>query len=199
MPYLTNETLWALRERPDHLLIIGGGPIGMEMAQAHRSAGSRVTVIEGATALNREDPELAEVVLSRVRDEGVEIVEGARSRPFPAKAGAIVVETGRPRDRSRGRTCWWRSGGVPSLERLDLDTAGSRPPARRHRGRAPAQPRTGAIYAVGDVAGQGQFTHLAGYHAGIIIRSCVLGLPARPAPIISPASPSPRPSWPMSA
>ena len=65
--YLTNETLFELREKPDHLLIIGGGPIGMEMAQAHIRLGCKVTVIEGAKALGKDDPEAAEVVLETLR------------------------------------------------------------------------------------------------------------------------------------
>ncbi|MEM6341909.1 MAG: FAD-dependent oxidoreductase, partial [Pseudomonadota bacterium] len=73
VPYLTNETLFDLRDRPDHLLIIGGGPIGIEMAQAHIRLGSRVTVLEGAKALGKDDPEAAAVVLEALRDEGVEI------------------------------------------------------------------------------------------------------------------------------
>ncbi len=65
--YLTNETLFENRERPDHLIIIGGGPIGMEMAQAHRRLGSRVTVLEAIAPLGKDDPELAAVVLDRLR------------------------------------------------------------------------------------------------------------------------------------
>ena len=75
VPYLTNETIFALREKPDHLIIIGGGPIGMEMAQAHRRLGCEVTVIEGAKALGKDDPELAAVVLGALRAEGVVIIE----------------------------------------------------------------------------------------------------------------------------
>ena len=75
--YLTNETIFDLRERPGHLLIVGGGPIGMEMAQAHVRLGSMVTVIEGAKALGKDDPELAAVVLDALRAEGVEIAEQA--------------------------------------------------------------------------------------------------------------------------
>jgi len=76
VPYETNETLFELREKPEHLLIIGGGPIGMEMAQAHVRMGCKVTVIEGHTALGKDDPEMAEVVLNSLRDEGV--VSGAQ-------------------------------------------------------------------------------------------------------------------------
>ncbi len=178
VPYMTNETLWALRERPEHLLIIGGGPIGMEMAQAHRRLGSRVTVIEGATALNREDPELAEVVLSRVRDEGVEIAERAKVTAVSGKAGAIVVDTDGT-GQIKGSHLLVAVGRVPSLERLNLDAAGVETTRAGVKVDARLCSTNRRIYAVGDVAGQGQFTHLAGYHAGIIIRSCVLGLPAR--------------------
>ncbi len=75
--YFTNETIFDLRERPDHLLIVGGGPIGMEMAQAHLRLGCKVTVVEGAKALGKDDPELAAIVLDRLRGEGVEIAEDA--------------------------------------------------------------------------------------------------------------------------
>ena len=76
----TNETIFDLRERPEHLIVVGGGPIGMEMAQAHLRLGSKVTVLEGATAMGKDDPEMAAIVLDTLRDEGVEIVEGAMAR-----------------------------------------------------------------------------------------------------------------------
>ena len=92
VPYLTNETIFALRDKPAHLIVIGGGPIGMEMAQAHRRLGCEVTVIEGAKALGRDDPELAAVVLEALRAEGVRDhrrrQRSSRSRP---RAGAVQV------------------------------------------------------------------------------------------------------------
>ncbi|KKL89775.1 hypothetical protein LCGC14_1911350, partial [marine sediment metagenome] len=72
VPYFTNETIFDLRDRPDHLIVIGGGPIGLEMAQAHRRLGSRVTVLEGDRALGKDDPEMAAIVLKRLRAEGIE-------------------------------------------------------------------------------------------------------------------------------
>ena len=89
VPYLTNETIFALRDRPDHLIIIGGGPIGMEMAQAHRRLGCAVTVIEAARALARDDPEAAALVLDTLRAEGVTVLEGAKvaSVAGPGQAG----------------------------------------------------------------------------------------------------------------
>ena len=99
MPYLTNETIFALRDRPEHLLVIGGGPIGMEMAQAHRRLGCKVTVIEGAQALGREDPEMAAVVLDALRAEGIDIREGQG-----------VVRLSGTRRRGRGDAGRWNGG-----------------------------------------------------------------------------------------
>ena len=102
-PYYTNENIFDLREKPDHLLVIGGGPIGMEMAQAHRRLGSKVTVIEGMKALGKDDPEIAEIVLNRLRGEGVEIVEDALAKNISGTEGDITVETSN--GRSKARTC----------------------------------------------------------------------------------------------
>ena len=92
MPYLTNESLWDLRDLPKHLLVVGGGPIGMEMAQAHRRLGSEVTVIEGMKAMGKDDPELAAIVLDKLRDEGIAIEEDALAEEITGKAGAITVK-----------------------------------------------------------------------------------------------------------
>jgi len=89
VPYETNETLFDLRERPEHLLIIGGGPIGMEMAQAHIRLGCKVTVIEGAKALGRDDPEAAAIVLQALRAEGVEIAEDALAAEITGGGGLL--------------------------------------------------------------------------------------------------------------
>ncbi|MEY8840113.1 FAD-dependent oxidoreductase, partial [Cribrihabitans sp. XS_ASV171] len=93
VPYLTNETLFDIRERPDHLLIIGGGPIGMEMAQAHVRLGCKVSVIEGGRALSKDDPEAAAIVLEALRAEGVEIVEGAKVTRVEGAEGSVSVQT----------------------------------------------------------------------------------------------------------
>ncbi|HXF55778.1 MAG TPA: FAD-dependent oxidoreductase, partial [Hyphomicrobiaceae bacterium] len=70
VPYFTNETIFDNAERPEHLIVIGGGPIGLEMAQAYARLGSRVTVLEAAKALGRDDPELSAVVLKALAEEG---------------------------------------------------------------------------------------------------------------------------------
>ncbi|NJN05200.1 MAG: FAD-dependent oxidoreductase, partial [Rhodobacteraceae bacterium] len=123
VPFETNETLFDLRDRPDHLLIIGGGPIGMEMAQAHRRLGCKVTVIEGAKALGKDDPELAAVVLDHLRAEGVVIAEEAKVVEVSGKKGAleVVAEDGR---RFKGTHLLVAVGRKANMERLNLDIAG---------------------------------------------------------------------------
>ncbi|SDW88145.1 dihydrolipoyl dehydrogenase family protein [Roseicitreum antarcticum] len=178
VPYLTNESIFDLRECPGHLLIIGGGPIGMEMAQAHARLGARVTVVEGASALGRDDPEAAAVVLAHLRDEGVEIIENAQVQAVRGRTGAVEVEVA-------GGTVFIGThllvavGRKPNLERLNLEAAGVETTRAGVRVDAGLRSSNRHVYAIGDVAGQGQFTHLAGYHAGVVIRSAVLGLPAR--------------------
>jgi len=173
----TNETIFDLRERPDHLLIVGGGPIGMEMAQAHIRLGSRVTVIEGMKALGKDDPELAAVVIERLRDEGVEIAEDAQVERIARDGDAIRVHTTDGRSFT-GSHLLMAVGRKANIDRLDLDRAGI---AHDRAIKVDAGLRTTnrKVYAIGDVAGGLQFTHVAGYHAGLVIRSALFGLPAK--------------------
>ena len=178
VPFETNETLFDLKERPEHLLIVGGGPIGMEMAQAHVRLGSRVTVIEGERALGKDDPELAGVVLDSLRDEGVVIEEQARAAQVRGKAGAIevVAEDGRV---FQGTHLLIAVGRKANTDRLDLDKAGVETTRTGIKVDDSLRTTNQKVYAIGDVAGRLQFTHVAGYHAGVIIRSMLFALPSK--------------------
>ncbi|WP_026757033.1 dihydrolipoyl dehydrogenase family protein [Sediminimonas qiaohouensis] len=179
VPYLTNETLFDLRERPDHLLIVGGGPIGMEMAQAHSRLGCKVTVIEGLKALGGDDPEMAALVLDRLRGEGIEIAENAMVEQVRGKAGAITV-TAKDGREFKGSHLLMAVGRRANIDKLDLDKAGIASTAAGITVDARLRSNTNRhVYAIGDVAGGLQFTHVAGYQAGLIIRQAVLGLPAK--------------------
>lgn len=175
VPYETNETLFDLREQPEHLLIIGGGPIGLEMAQAHIRLGSKVTVIEGAKALGKDDPELAAVVLDALRDEGVEIVEDAMAAEITGQAGAIEIEVMDGR-RFSGSHLLVAVGRKANTDKLNLDVAGIEPSRAGIKVDESLRTTNKKVFAIGDVAGGLQFTHVAGYHAGIIIRSALFGL-----------------------
>jgi pyruvate/2-oxoglutarate dehydrogenase complex dihydrolipoamide dehydrogenase (E3) component len=173
----TNETIFDLRARPDHLIVVGGGPIGMELAQAHRRLGSRVTVLEAATALTREDPEAAAVVLDRLRAEGVEIREGVRAERVAARDGGVVVTT--PEGEVAGSHLLVAVGRRVDAAALNLEAAGVKCDRRGVTVDARLRTTNRRVYAVGDAAGGAQFTHLAAYHAGVIVRAMLFGLPAK--------------------
>jgi pyruvate/2-oxoglutarate dehydrogenase complex dihydrolipoamide dehydrogenase (E3) component len=178
-PYFTNETIFDLRTRPDHLIVIGGGPIGMEMAQAHRRLGCRVTVIEGARALGRDDPDCAAVVMAKIRAEGVEVLEGTAVAKLSGTEGAVSAELADGRVIA-GSHILMAVGRSVTLDKLNLAAAGV---AHTRKGvtvgpdlRSTTNRR---VYAAGDAAGGLQFTHVAGYHAGVLIRQMLFGLPAK--------------------
>ena len=175
--YFTNETIFDLRERPEHLLVIGGGPIGMEMAQAHIRLGSKVTVIEGMKAMGKDDPELAAIVLDRMRAEGIEIAEDAMASQITQSDGQITVETKDGRSFS-GSHLLMAVGRKANIDKLDLDRAGI-DHDRAIKVDAGLRTSNRRVYAIGDVAGGLQFTHVAGYHAGVIIRSMLFALPSK--------------------
>ena len=177
-PYETNETLFNLREKPEHLLIIGGGPIGMEMAQAHIRMGCKVTVIEGDKALSKDDPELAAIVLQTLKDEGIEIAEGAQAAEIRGDVGAIEVEAKDGRV-FKGSHLLVAVGRKANTDRLDLEKAGIEPIKNGIKVDDSLRTTNRKVYAIGDVAGGMQFTHVAGYHGGVVIRSLMFALPAK--------------------
>ncbi len=174
----TNETIFDLRDKPAHLLIIGGGPIGMEMAQAHIRLGCKVTVIEGATAMGKDDPELAAIVLDKLRAEGVKIVEGANADRVTGTKGKITVHT--PEGDFTGSHLLVAVGRKVNVENLGLDRANVKFDRKGVTiGDDLRSVSNKRVYAMGDAAGGLQFTHVAGYHAGVLIRSILLWLPSR--------------------
>ena len=178
VPYLTNETIFAQRERPDHLIILGGGPIGIEMAQAHRRLGCAVTVIEGAKPLGRDDPDCAAVVLATLAAEGITIKSGhavARLRALPGGIEAVLDDG----ETITGTHLLVAAGRAVALDKLNLAAAGVDFTRKGVTVGPNLRSTNRRIYAVGDAAGGLQFTHVAGAHAGIFIRQALFGLPAK--------------------
>ncbi|HTY69102.1 MAG TPA: FAD-dependent oxidoreductase [Alphaproteobacteria bacterium] len=181
VPYLTNETIFDLDQAPGHLLIIGGGPIGCELAQAQRRLGCRVTLLEAATLLPKDDPELVDFVRRRLRAEGVEIREGVTVKRVEGTVGdlAAVLEAAGNEERIAGTHLLIATGRRPNLEGLDLEAAGVHASAKGIEVDARLRTSNRKIYAIGDAIGGYQFTHMAGYHAGIVIRNALFRLPGR--------------------
>jgi pyruvate/2-oxoglutarate dehydrogenase complex dihydrolipoamide dehydrogenase (E3) component len=177
VPYLTNETLFGNAVLPSHLLVLGAGPIGLEMAQAHRRLGSAVTVIEARLPLAQDDPELAAVVLERLAAEGVDILanRAAEGVTHSAQGFRIALQGG---GEVAGSHLLVAAGRRPNVEGLGLDAAGIAVTARGITVDRGLRTTNRRAYAVGDVAG-GRFTHEAGHQAGIVIRNALFGLPAR--------------------
>ena len=189
--YLINETLWNNRVLPPRLVIIGGGPIGLEMAQAHRRLGSEVVVLEAAKALAKDDPETAAIAIARLRAEGVELREGTRIAAVRDREGGGALVTLEGGETVEGSHLLVAAGRRPNIEALDLaaaDVAHDGKGVTVDRGLRSVSNRR--VYAVGDVAGGAagglQFTHVAGHHAGLVIRSALFRLPVRFRPEIVP-------------
>ena len=181
--YHTNETLFDRTSNPGNMIVIGGGPIGMEMAQAHARLGAKVTVIEGDRALGKDDPELAAIVLEKIRSEGVTILEKAKVAKLSKTAkGGVRVEMEKAdgsTESVEGDTLLVATGRKATTSGLGLDNAGIETTRRGIKVTDKLRTTNKKVYAIGDVAGSLQFTHMAGYHAGIVIRAILFRLPAK--------------------
>ena len=178
--YFTNETIFNNGQKLDHLIIVGGGPIGMEMAQAHRRLGSRVTVLEGATALGKDDPELTAIVLKHLRSEGIDIREGAMVERVEGGQGRIIVsiKTKAGSETLEGSHLLVAAGRKPNVADLNLEAAKIKFDKRGITIDKGLRTSNSRVFAIGDVTGGLQFTHVANYHAGIVIRRALFRLPA---------------------
>jgi pyruvate/2-oxoglutarate dehydrogenase complex dihydrolipoamide dehydrogenase (E3) component len=176
--FLTNETIFDLRDRPEHLVIVGGGPVGLEMAQAHRRLGCRVTVLEAARALGREDPEMAGIVLDALRGEGIDLREETAVAEVAQAGDGIAIRTAQG-DTISASHLLIATGRVPNTETLGLDVAGIRSTPAGIVTDAGLRTTNRRVYAIGDVTDGPRFTHVAGYQAGLVIRSALFGLPVR--------------------
>ncbi len=176
--YLTNETVFENTVLPKHLVIIGGGPIGMELAQAHRRLGSEVTVLEAFDPLAKDDPELTGIVLDSLRADGIKIVARAAIKKIATSRAGIAVET-ETNGVITGSHLLVAAGRVANVDGMNLEAAGVACTKRGITVDAGLRSSQRHIYAVGDVAGGLQFTHVAGYQAGLVIRNALFRLPVK--------------------
>jgi len=182
VPWFTNETLFEMAEKPGHLLILGGGPIGLEMAQAHARLGCKATILEGGERIAaREDAELVDG-----RADGVAVRAGAKvarvAAPEDGTRGVVAVLKGG--ERIAGTHLLLAVGRAPRLSGLDLPAGNiAAGPHGVRTGRNLRSTTNKRVWAVGDIAdpeglGPRAFTHVAGQHAGIVVRSMLFRLPA---------------------
>jgi pyruvate/2-oxoglutarate dehydrogenase complex dihydrolipoamide dehydrogenase (E3) component len=180
-PYLTNESLFEVMPVPRHLVVVGGGPFGLEMAQAHCRLGARVTVVERASALSKEDPELKAVVLDAVRSEGTVLHEGTVIRSVERDDDGVRLHCEHQSGRFdiEGSELLLATGRVANYGALDLGAAGIRHDAERIHVGADLRTSNRRVYVIGDAAGGLQFTHAASYHARLVLQQILFRLPSR--------------------
>lgn len=176
-PHFTNETIFANRVLPAHLVVIGGGPIGAELAQAHRRLGAQVTIIDGQTILNREDPEAVEIVRKQLIEDGVGLRENVKiERVASSAAGVAITLAGG--ETIAGSHLLVAAGRRANLDGLGLEKAGVEREGGKLKLDARLRTTNKRIYAAGDAAGGLQFTHLAGDHASTLVRNILFKTPA---------------------
>jgi pyruvate/2-oxoglutarate dehydrogenase complex dihydrolipoamide dehydrogenase (E3) component len=163
VPCLDNVTLLELRQRPSHLIVIGGSYIGLEMGQIFRRLGSEVTVIEtGPRITSREDPEVSACIASFLAAEGVQVLAGQPVNRVERSGDGIVVHVGERR--IEGSHLLVATGRLPNTERLNLRAVGVE---TDERGFVPTNARlethVAGIWALGDINKRGAFTHTS-YH-----------------------------------
>ena len=176
--YFTNETFFENRNRPDHLIIIGGGPIGVEMAHAHAQLGIKTTLIESFEILPREIAKSREIVRTKLLQDGVTVFENCDVRSIKEN-GAIKSITLGDGQMVKGSHILVATGRRANVQGLNLSAAGIETTDVGIKVDDSLRTTNRAVYAIGDVIGQEQFTHLAGYHASLVVRSALFGLPAK--------------------
>lgn len=181
LPFQTNETIFDIDRLPDHLLIMGGGPIGCELAQAFVRLGAKVSLVEMLSILPKDDPEAADVVRRALLRDGITLYEGHTVVKAAGAAGAIAldIEKDGSQQRLHGSHLLVAAGRRPRVNELGLELAGVNHSDKGITVDRRLRTSNRRIYAVGDVLGGPQFTHLAAYHAGIVIRNALFRLPAK--------------------
>ena len=177
-PFLTNETLWDLSVLPSHLAILGGGPVGIEMAQAFRRLGAAVTVVDAGTMLGGADGEAAGVVLSALREEGVALRPDTAVERVEAGAGEVrlVLQGGAAVEASHLLVASGRSAVTDTMELVRAGVAVGPNGILVDRRCRTSAPHT---YAIGDCRDGPRLTHLAGHEGSVVVQNIALGVPAR--------------------
>ena len=171
-PHITNETIFDLTECPRHLLVIGAGSVGLELAQAFGRLGAKVTVLDAATPLAGDDAECAAIVLDALAREGITLRTGITMTRVRRVLARIEIDIATPAgiETLTGSHLLVAAGRRPNIEDLDLDAAGIRYAPGGIVVDKRLRTTNKRVYAVGDVTVGPKWTHLANYHAELVVR-----------------------------
>lgn len=178
-PYITNVDIFSLEKLPERLLIMGGGPIGLEMAQSFQRLGSKVTVLEALDKfLPKEDPDVAEFIKKRLDEEGVEIMLSTAAVLVEHESDEFLVTVENKssgfKQVIKGDQLLVSAGRQANINNLDLEKAGVEYERQGIKVNEKMQTSTKHIYAVGDCCGGYQFTHVASYEAVVAVTNAIL-------------------------
>ena len=177
-PYLTNESIWSLEALPEHLIILGAGPIGSELGQAFARLGSKVSILEVGKPLSVFEPEHASLVIDALKADGVDLRSEERAEAVRETSQGIEVDTSSG-DTLAGSHLLVATGRIPVFDGLNLDAAGIETDQRGIVCDDRLKTSNPRVYAAGDIAGKGALTHIAGWHGSVIVRNLYFGLPTK--------------------
>lgn len=179
--YFTNETIFNLQRLPKHLVIIGAGVIGCELGQAFAMLGAKVTLIARSTILPKEDPQAVALIRDAFKQLHIRLVENTQVQSVAelAERVAVVVNSANGEEIITGSHILVATGRKPNCEGLDLAKADIELVDNAIKVDMRLRTSQKHICAIGDVIAQQQFTHVANYHAGILIKNLLFRLPAK--------------------
>ncbi|HUH67381.1 MAG TPA: FAD-dependent oxidoreductase [Syntrophales bacterium] len=182
IPYWTNENVFSQETLPSRLIVLGGGPVGLEIAQAFGRLGTKVIAVEFMDQiLGPEDSDIADVIKTRLEGEGIEIHTGTKAVGVERRGASILLTAAPVKSRGEdkvieGDAIFVATGRTANVKGLGLEAAGVAYTARGITTDSRMKTNIGHIYACGDVNGRLPFTHVAGYEAGIALTNAVLRL-----------------------
>lgn len=182
VPYLTNETIFAVAEPIEHLLVIGGGPVGVEMAQAQRRLGARVTLVDMVRLLPKDDADLVDAVRKALLADGIDLKESTNIVRLENNDGAVMVHLANNEGVAETLAVSHvlvATGRRPRTDGLDLNKANVDLNGDAIGVDARLRTSNPRVYAIGDCVGGPAFTHVAGYHGGIVLRNILFRLRAK--------------------
>jgi len=181
--YLTNREIFSLDRLQESLIVLGAGPIAIEMAQSFNRLGSRVEVVQrSGQILSKEDRDMADTVMEKMAAEGVRFHLNSKVRGVKKEGGEIVLSYEDKNGREievRGEKILVALGRSPNIEGMNLEAVGIDHDRRGIKVDARLRTSQSHIYAAGDVNGVFQFTHVAGYEAGVVVSNAVFHLPRK--------------------
>jgi pyruvate/2-oxoglutarate dehydrogenase complex dihydrolipoamide dehydrogenase (E3) component len=185
VPYLTNRNLFELDHLPKHLVIIGGGPIGCEIAQIYRWLGSTVTILQRGHILSKDEPEAVEIIKQSLLDDGIQIYEHTKiesvslNNSTKDKPITVTLTQNEQPMTITGSDLLIAAGRKPNFSELNLEAAGVQYTLRGISVNRKLQTSNKRISAIGDIIDGPKFTHIANYHASIVIKNRLFRWPAK--------------------